>query len=234
MAEPTQQDVTEIGLDRMLSQWSDKVIIRGLFESYLDNIQVVEDMWFQLLNERDIFTAIGEQLNVLGTIVGEARLGKGDDEYRQAILNRVALNSSDGTPPRVLEILTLITEADNVTLFEHFPGNVHYMTDGITTDTTTATMDVASSAGVSVRVMVDVGSTSFIPAALIQDQDLLGVNTGDIMGVDTGEQLGVASFTLSPVGDRSFLPFALDPDTATRVSFGGTTTPLNNPLCAVL
>ena len=234
MSVPVQQDVVSVGLSRMLSQWKDKAVITGLFKSYLENIQVVENMWFQLLEERDIYTAIGEQLDVLGLIVGENREGRDDEEYRQALFNRIALNSSDGTPNKVLEILEVITLGENVNLFEHFPANIHYFTDGTTTSDITFIMDNASAAGVSVRVMTDVGNTSFIPAALIATQDILGLDGGNTMGVDTGDELGLASFDDVGVGTRSFLPHTLDPDTATRVNFVGATQPLTNPLCAVL
>ena len=54
MTEAVLIDQVELGLDRMLSQWDDKPIIRGLFQSYLQGVQDVEDMWFQLMNERDL------------------------------------------------------------------------------------------------------------------------------------------------------------------------------------
>lgn len=246
MSVPIKSDVTSNGLDRLLSQWEGKQAITGLFQSYLDNIQSLEDMWFQLLEERDIYTAIGEQLDNLGAIVGEPRLGRPDEEYRQAILNRIATNASDGTPPKVLQILSLVTQGSTVTLFEHFPANVHYMTDGTTTDLTTQTMGSSSSAGVSVRVMVDNDSNSFIPATTITSLNTLGVDdTGtapspplDTMGVDIDgaqpsppeDELGVASFITVGVQDRSYLPHAPSRD----MVGGPTPIPLKNPLCAVL
>ena len=231
MPEPVFIDQTELGLSRMLSQWSDKKNITGLFKSYLENIQPLEEMWQQLLNERDIYSAIGAQLDVLGLIVGEPREGLDDDQYRIAILNRIAINSSDGTPPKVLEILRLLSNSQDVNLFEYFPASVYYYTAGFISQATPITMDNASAAGVSVRVMFDAGGDSFVGAGITQEENILGVNASDTLGVDVDglppdppeDELGVFSIKDIPFGTRSYLPHAESGVTATV-----------NPLCAVL
>ncbi len=240
MAVPAKLDQVQIGLNRMLSQFDNSPKLRGLFQAYLENVQDVEEMFYQLLTERDIYSAIGAQLDVIGLLVGELRRGRDDEEYRQAILNRVVLNTSDGTPPVVLEILKLLTSADTVGLFEHYPANIHYFASGGVNNSTPQTMDNASAAGVNVRVMFDEGSNSFIPAGLVSEEYLLEVLSGgtSILGVDNtvnaGEDIGVQQVVSFGIGDRSILPYTLDPETATRVNFVGDTQELQNPLCAVL
>jgi hypothetical protein len=115
-------DITQQGLDRMLSQWSGKPNITGLFQSYLDNIQPVEDALQQLLDERGIDTAIGVQLDVLGLIIGVERLGRNDTEYRAALKVQIAINNADGTEPNITGVLLLLTGLSDFSYQEVFPA----------------------------------------------------------------------------------------------------------------
>ncbi len=72
----TRQDVVQSGLDYLIDFWKDKPIIRGILTSQLKEIQILEDAAYQLLTERSVTVAIGAQLDVIGSIVGEQRLGK--------------------------------------------------------------------------------------------------------------------------------------------------------------
>jgi len=123
MSLPTIIDHVVQGLDRMLWQWKDKPNATGLIQSYLESAQEVEDVFFQLLNERGINTAIGAQLDVIGDLVGEPRLGRDDDTYRAALLNRVILNSSTATPAKMVEVVSLLTITANPSYFEHYPAS---------------------------------------------------------------------------------------------------------------
>ena len=73
MSTPIKIDQIKLGLERLIDFWSDKPVAVGLLTSYLENIQVVEDMLFQLLEERSIDTAIGVQLDNLGVLIGQPR-----------------------------------------------------------------------------------------------------------------------------------------------------------------
>ena len=179
MTEAVLIDQVELGLDRMLSQWDDKPIIRGLFQSYLQGVQDVEDMWFQLMNERDLVSAIGAQLDILGSIVGEDRLGRDDEDYRDAIYNRIAINTSDGTPPRVTEILKLISGGSEAKIMEYFPASVFYYSNGFLTNAADTTMSDSTAAGVKSRVMFSQGGETFIPSGIQRTLDNLVDNVGD-------------------------------------------------------
>jgi hypothetical protein len=208
MSEPIPTDVVVDGLGRMLSQWEDKPNITGLVQSYLENIQVVEDMWFQLLTERDIYSAVGAQLDVLGLIVGQLRLGQEDELYRQSILNRVAINTSDSTPEKILEILKLITNTDTVGLWEHYPASLHLFTDGTLTNTTATALSDSAAAGVSVRLMFHNSECpSFIPSSLIGDTFDFVDNTNDQLEDDLLDPFIVNGYSEGAVaGNRSHLP----------------------------
>ena len=207
MTEAVLIDQVELGLDRMLSQWDDKPIIRGLFQSYLQGVQDVEDMWFQLMNERDLVSAIGAQLDILGSIVGEDRLGRDDEDYRDAIYNRIAINTSDGTPPKVTEILKLISGGSEAKIMEYFPASVFYYSNGFLTNAADTTMSDSTAAGVKSRVMFSQGGETFIPSGIQRTLDNLVDNVGDQIIDNVGDSMVVASVSTIPFGTNSFLPY---------------------------
>ena len=73
MSIPSKIDIVKEGLARLPTQWQDKPVTIGLLKSFLENIQVVENLNCQLLDERGIDTAVGVQLDNLGLIVGQPR-----------------------------------------------------------------------------------------------------------------------------------------------------------------
>ena len=77
----------------------------------MTQIQDLEDSSFEVLLNRWIDTAVGVQLDGVGAIVGEAREGRGDDEYRLAIKARIQINFSEATPEDILTALVNFYEA---------------------------------------------------------------------------------------------------------------------------
>jgi hypothetical protein len=74
MSRPVIKDRVQDGLDKLITQWQGKPVIEGLLKSYLESLHEIEDVAFQLLDERNLETAIGVQLDNLGTIIGLGRL----------------------------------------------------------------------------------------------------------------------------------------------------------------
>lgn len=70
--------------------------------------EAVEMALQQLLLERSVDTAVGAQLDVLGRLVGQAREGLGDDDYRRYIRARVIANKSDGTHEIIIKVIKLL------------------------------------------------------------------------------------------------------------------------------
>lgn len=120
------RDQISLGLNRLLEQFKDKPNIEAILTSYLQQINDLEDTYESLLNERSIFTAVGAQLDLLGALVNEARLGRSDSVYRLAILTRIGINNSEGTPNQILSLLKNITGATKVNMWEHFPVSAIY------------------------------------------------------------------------------------------------------------
>jgi len=99
------------GLARLLAQYTDAVRLRGIVDIALDGettiagatgpsgVQAVEDLAYQFLALRSIYTATGVNLDIVGRIVGLERnaYSASDDIYRLLLLVKIAVNRSEST-----------------------------------------------------------------------------------------------------------------------------------------
>jgi len=110
------------GVERLIDRYA-KPRTSALLASWLDEVQEVEDALWQLLVERSLATAEGDQLDVLGAIVGEPRQGRDDETYRLWIAARNAVNRSSGLTVEMLGIARkLIPPAYGLELAEYYPA----------------------------------------------------------------------------------------------------------------
>jgi hypothetical protein len=108
-------DHLEAATARFISQFrSPKPVLHGLLASYVEQLQILEDVLWDVINHRLLDPAPGEsvgaegvQLDVLGKIVGQPRLGLSDVAYRLAIKLKIRVNRSRGSSEDLLEILRL-------------------------------------------------------------------------------------------------------------------------------
>jgi hypothetical protein len=191
MATPVVQNSIQTGLDLLINYWKDKPVAQGLLKSKLREIQELEDVTFQLLNERNVTDAIGEQLNVIGYIVGEKREGRGDEEYRQAILTRISLNRADGTPPFILDTLNTLTGTSSPNIFEHFPASYHGYVDRKANHSVARILQSISPAGVESRLIFDDEGNSFSGAYSIPSTSPLEIESNTLFEIDSGFYLSL-------------------------------------------
>lgn len=111
------------GLANLIEQFSDKENIRQYLTAFLNQVQDLEDVLNEVLTLTDeINAAFGQQLDNLGSIVGENRNGKSDAQYRTSISARIQLNSSEGTIENVLGLIVAIDPSNAIVLEELFPA----------------------------------------------------------------------------------------------------------------
>jgi hypothetical protein len=77
----------------------------ALLNSYTEELQEVEALFWTILRARFPDYAEGVQLDVLGRVVGEERNGRSDLRYRARIKIRILINLSYGSAPEVIRIL---------------------------------------------------------------------------------------------------------------------------------
>jgi len=107
-------------IGKLVQQFKGKPKIEAFLSAFIEQIQELEEVFYQLATERGI-DGEGAQLDGLGSIVGEARQGRSDVLYRAAILKRIGINISAATTEDVLEIMTLF-DPDTYELIEYQPA----------------------------------------------------------------------------------------------------------------
>lgn len=117
-------DVCADGVALLLQVFKGRPKLQSLLCSYLERISELELAIEQVRTLRDLDSAVGEQLDVLGRIVGEGREGRVDDDYRRFLRVRILINKSTGTPEELIAATELVTQADDVTFDEEFPAGV--------------------------------------------------------------------------------------------------------------
>ena len=188
---PVLKDHKEQGLSRLLEQFKDKPNITALLEGWLQGVQTTEDSLFDLLDNRSIQTAYGVQLDYIGKIVGAKRGGRSDSSYREFIQLQILINTSEGTPTDILEILSLITNADIVKSFPHYPVGGNLYTDGDNIPSTLAST-LTKAAPIShgeIHVYHDPNKNAFIPATLTRQTGILVDNNGDEVVDNNGNNI---------------------------------------------
>jgi hypothetical protein len=108
--------------DRLLEQYKGKVRIEGLIGCFVEQIQDLEQAIFDLVEKRSLSGATGVQLDLIGTIVVQDRLGFSDDLYRALLAAKIGENVSQADPERVREIVKLLTGATLVNIQKNPPA----------------------------------------------------------------------------------------------------------------
>lgn len=114
----------EQAIDRFTSQYFEAEKLRNLTGAFVDRYQGLEDAVQQLLRERWVDDAVGQQLDELGAIVGEPRLNRRDEVYRPAIRLRIILNRAGGEPESLIRFVRLAFDAEVVAYTEIYPAKV--------------------------------------------------------------------------------------------------------------
>lgn len=114
----------------LLEQFKDKTNFDATLKAFVQQIQETEEAGFQLLNDRYLGTAVGEQLDGIGQIVGEERKGRSDADYEIGIRARIQLNVSEGTIEDIIGlVIALAGDAITVRIIEDFPAAFEVITN---------------------------------------------------------------------------------------------------------
>jgi len=96
------------GLARLLRQYVDRPRVEGFLSAYLEQVQSLDDLAIEVMTQVWPLTAIGAQIDVLGKIVGRARGGMLDDEYRLWVLAKIFINRSNGRIEEFYDVLDIL------------------------------------------------------------------------------------------------------------------------------
>lgn len=82
--------------------------VKKLVTALITPFATLEAALLALLTQRGVDTAIGAQLDVLGKIVGQARNGLDDDDYRRYVRARISANRSQGVAEDLIKVAVLV------------------------------------------------------------------------------------------------------------------------------
>ncbi len=144
-------------LSNRIQQFKNKEDFADLIRIYVEQVQDLEDALFQVLLDTTLNTSIGEQLDNLGEIVGEDRLSRNDEDYRQALRVRILINKSSGTIEEILEIAKTFTQDSGLIEIKEFsPASLTIqVTNQLLVDALrlAIALDAARSAGVGLQLL---------------------------------------------------------------------------------
>lgn len=104
MSNITQKTDYSTGLKLFLTQYKNSTKLKGVVDSAYDRADDIELALFEIRDEYWLSTAIGDQLDVLGSIFQVSRDGDIDADYRARIQAKASLIAS-GEPESIISIL---------------------------------------------------------------------------------------------------------------------------------
>jgi len=107
---PTQETRhVETARELLIGQFKNRDVIQGFLDVLSRRCQELEDVFWDIIEKRRLAIAVGAQLDTLGLLVGEKRLGRDDDLYRAAIRLRIRVNRSKGRITDVIDVTMMAT-----------------------------------------------------------------------------------------------------------------------------
>ena len=94
-------------LANRIEQFKNKDDFAALLTIYVKQVQDLEDAAFQVLLDTALDTSVGQQLDNIGEVVGEDRLSRTDDNYRNALRVQILINKSNGTREQLIAVALL-------------------------------------------------------------------------------------------------------------------------------
>jgi hypothetical protein len=194
-------DLVAIALSRLTNQFNESTKLRAMVEAMIAPLQIALEDSAALKSERWLDTAVGQQLDGLGYIVGESRQGRTDDEYRDAILFRVFVNTSNATPADMIQGLRTLTKPDDIQYIEQYPATAMLFTDGpnIPSNLQTVMQGLAPAAISDVPIMVSYSRPKPFRFSKTPNNGVLRVNTNSRLTAN-GFRISVTTAALQEDG----------------------------------
>jgi hypothetical protein len=115
----------ESALALLIAEYQDSPLLQALICGYLDQIQAAERGLISIYERAlSIADAEGEQLDLIGRIVREARDARSDDDYRRALRVRILVNRSQGRHEELIGIASLFEDGAQVLLQDVQPARI--------------------------------------------------------------------------------------------------------------
>jgi hypothetical protein len=116
---------SEQAIYRLLEQFQDKARFKTLIDIYTEAFQDIEEAFWDLYTKRRLDTAEGDQLRILGRIVGLVKGTTSDVDFRVLVAARIRVLLSRGTLDDLLRIMTIVLGGPGTRIvYEVFPAMI--------------------------------------------------------------------------------------------------------------
>jgi len=146
------------------------ILISSLMNAFFGNqIQILENTARKFLFNISIDRSEGVQLDNMGVIVNQSRLGYNDEYYRILLKVKIGINVSEGEIERILTLWKLLSGSENFHLKEYFPAKIKLETDEYLGDDvfifmkTVANQALAGGVGIDTILVIDPTRFGFAP-----------------------------------------------------------------------
>jgi len=112
----------------LLEQFKDSTKFKALINACNEKAQDIETALFEIRSEFEIDVAVGVQLDILGSIFTEDRVGRNDTDYRYAIKAKAG-NQFSGEPETIIAIIQSIFLATYVYYRPFYDAKYYINTD---------------------------------------------------------------------------------------------------------
>jgi hypothetical protein len=110
---------------RLTAPFKDKATFQALARICGKYGNELEQVFADILTARVLATAVGKQIDVIGSIVGQLRGTADDDTYKLYIEARIKVNRSSGQVDELSEIAKLISGSSYASVEEDFPNQIY-------------------------------------------------------------------------------------------------------------
>jgi len=158
-------DYDDIARARMLQQFklTEAPNLEKLLQTFVGEIQEIENVLFDLFLDRSVKKATGDQLDTIGAIVGIDREARTNVNYRSAIQTQIQVNNTGGQESSIAAFLVNLVAPVTIDITETFPAGLDIAIDktGVIANTISL-LRKAVAATVSLQfAQVDPGETPF-------------------------------------------------------------------------
>jgi hypothetical protein len=157
------------GLARLITQYRGKPRLTAWVAIFLEQIQLLDDAIELDARLFEVDTAVGWRLDVVGSWVGQARIGSTDAVYRLYIKARIRANRSIGRVSDVRAVATMLLGASSYT-YDEYSQNIIItdLTGNLVPETALAVhtlLQQTAGAGVRVWLYWNTGELAYIKSA---------------------------------------------------------------------
>lgn len=111
-------------LARLAQQYKGKPRMAAVLGIFVYQVQQIEDAGYDVMIYRRLANAEGEQLDLIGRIIGQDREAADDAEYRLRLAARIRANLSTGSAEDILTVFSILLPDNTIHLSPLYPAAI--------------------------------------------------------------------------------------------------------------